>query len=71
MPRPRIRGNLNEQCVTLAEALKSVGYDTYMTGKWHLGQKEQEDRPLQRGFDRYNGCLSGATAFFHPRAAGA
>jgi arylsulfatase A-like enzyme len=60
------QGSLNEQCVTLAEALKSAGYGTYMTGKWHLGQKEMEDRPLQRGFDRYYGCLSGATRFFQP-----
>jgi arylsulfatase A-like enzyme len=63
---PAYQGSLNEQCVTLAEALKSVGYGTYMTGKWHLGQKEMEDRPLQRGFDRYYGCLSGATRFFQP-----
>ncbi|MBL9158987.1 MAG: sulfatase-like hydrolase/transferase [Verrucomicrobiales bacterium] len=60
------QGHLNEQCVTLAEALKSAGYGTYMTGKWHLGQKEMDDRPLQRGFDRYYGCLSGATRFFQP-----
>jgi arylsulfatase len=60
------QGHLNEQCVTLAEALKSAGYGTYMTGKWHLGQREMEDRPLQRGFDRYYGCLSGATRFFQP-----
>lgn len=63
---PAYQGHLNEQCVTLAEALKSAGYGTYMTGKWHLGQKEREDRPLQRGFDRYYGSLSGATRYFQP-----
>ena len=63
---PAYQGHLNEQCVTLAEALKSAGYGTYMTGKWHLGQKDLDDRPLQRGFDRYYGCLSGATRFFQP-----
>ncbi len=60
------QGHLNETCVTLAEALKTVGYGTYMTGKWHLGQKERGDRPLQRGFDRYYGSLSGATRYFQP-----
>jgi len=60
------QGHLNERCVSLAEALRGAGYGTYMAGKWHLGQKEMEDRPLQRGFDRYYGCLSGATRFFQP-----
>jgi arylsulfatase A-like enzyme len=46
---PAYQGHLNEQCVTLAEALKSAGYGTYMTGKWHLGQKEMEDRPAPAG----------------------
>ncbi|MCA9165826.1 MAG: sulfatase-like hydrolase/transferase, partial [Planctomycetales bacterium] len=38
----------------------------FMTGKWHLSGTDQADWPLQRGFDRYYGCLSGATHFFHP-----
>lgn len=66
---PAYQGHLNERCVTLAEALKSAGYGTYMTGKWHLGQKEFDDRPLQRGFDRFYGCLSGATRFFLPEGS--
>ncbi len=63
------QGHLNERCVTLAEVLRGAGYGTYMTGKWHLGQTEMEDRPLQRGFDRYYGCLSGATRFFQPEGS--
>ncbi len=63
---PAYQGHLNERCVTLAETLKSAGYGTYMTGKWHLGQKQFDDRPIQRGFDRFYGCLSGATRFFLP-----
>ena len=39
--------------------LKTVGYTTLMTGKWHLSSK-----PTKRGFDRYFGHLSGATNFF-------
>ena len=30
---PGYRGNINNRCVTLAEALKLNGYSTYMTGK--------------------------------------
>lgn len=36
---------------TLAERLKTAGYNTYMTGKWHLGGREQ-DLPNGHGFDR-------------------
>src|SRR5262245_6782872 len=30
------RGNLNRQCVTLAEALNPAGYRSYAVGKWHV-----------------------------------
>jgi arylsulfatase A-like enzyme len=42
--------------VTLAEALKSVGYATALFGKWHLGGDRPEGRnPSQQGFDEYYG----------------
>lgn len=63
---PAYQGHLNDQCLTVAEALKSTGYATLMTGKWHLGFHEQEDWPLQRGFDQFYGCITGATRFFTP-----
>ncbi|NTV96592.1 MAG: sulfatase-like hydrolase/transferase, partial [Thiobacillus sp.] len=34
---PSYQGYLNNQCVTIAEALKLNGYNTYMSGKWHVG----------------------------------
>ena len=46
--------------VTSAEVLRDGGYFTAMTGKWHLHQN-----PLDFGFDRYFGHLSGATNYFH------
>ncbi|MEZ6153951.1 MAG: sulfatase-like hydrolase/transferase [Pirellulaceae bacterium] len=59
------QGFLNHNCTTLAEVLKSAGYHTMMTGKWHLGIQSQENWPLQRrGFDRYFGGLSGAFNYF-------
>lgn len=63
---PAYQGHLNDACVTVAEVLGASGYATYITGKWHLGYDEEEDWPLQRGFDRYYGCVSGATRFFMP-----
>ena len=59
------RGQLNRNCITIAEVLKTAGYNTYMTGKWHLGS-DMDDRPLQRGFDKYYGCLRGAFNYFKP-----
>ena len=35
---PGYEGQLNERCITLAEALKSAGYRTAMSGKWHVSR---------------------------------
>jgi arylsulfatase A-like enzyme len=45
--------------MTLASALKSVGYHTYQSGKWHLGAKP-EWGPTAFGFDHGYGTLTGA-----------
>jgi arylsulfatase A-like enzyme len=60
------QGYLNEQCVTIAQVLGKAGYHTLMTGKWHLGYHRKEDWPLQRGFDKYFGIISGASDYFKP-----
>jgi arylsulfatase A-like enzyme len=44
--------------VTLPGALKSVGYETCITGKWHLGSKS-EWGPNHFGFDHSYGSLAG------------
>ncbi len=62
------QGYLNNQCVTIAQLLKRSGYHTLMTGKWHLGYHRKECWPLQRGFDKYFGIISGASDYFHPTA---
>lgn len=45
--------------VTLAAALKSLGYHTYQSGKWHLGARS-EWGPNAFGFDYGYGTLTGA-----------
>ena len=63
---PNYRGFLNRRCVTLAELLGSAGYSSYLAGKWHLGGAYKSLWPLQRGFDRFYGCVAGSTRFFSP-----
>lgn len=41
---------LADSVITLAESLKSAGYDTAFMGKWHLGAGD-EGGPLMQGFD--------------------
>lgn len=60
------QGHLNDECTTLAAVLKSAGYHTLMTGKWHLGYHQQSDWPLQRGFEKYFGAIAGGFNYFHP-----
>lgn len=57
------QGFLNQNCVTIAEVIRSAGYSTYMSGKWHVGERE-EHWPLHRGFDKYFGLISGACSYF-------
>ena len=62
-------GNLNDQCVTIPEALKTNGYRNYMSGKWHVAGNLTEPTaswPLQRGFDEFFGTIIGAGSFYDP-----
>ena len=56
---PAYLGKLNKQCMTLAEVLKPIGYQTYGVGKWHVGH---EELPTDRGFDEYYGYVRGHSA---------
>lgn len=48
--------------LTLARAFEKAGYQTFLSGKWHLGF-DPGHRPWEMGFDHSYGSLSGAT---HP-----
>jgi len=56
-------GYLNFRVASLAEILKSGGYHTYMTGKWHLGL-DVETSPARRGFDKSYVLLEGGAGHF-------
>lgn len=74
---PGYRGDLSSNSVTIAEVLKSSGYSTYMSGKWHvtyvpygdeMKKSSKHNWPIQRGFDRFYGTLHGAGSYWDPSA---
>ncbi|MCL2639259.1 MAG: arylsulfatase [Phycisphaerales bacterium] len=60
---PAYTAQLNNSCVTIAEALKPAGYKTLMSGKWHVGSKRPH-WPIDRGFDQSFVLTSGAMNYF-------
>ncbi len=66
-------GELSHRAVTIAEVLRTAGYNTDMAGKWHVTKKTspvndagKHNWPQQRGFDRFYGTIHGAGSFFDP-----
>jgi len=57
------QGFLDDKYPTIAEDLRQAGYSTYMSGKWHVGERPQH-WPLTRGFEHYYGLISGASSYF-------
>lgn len=78
---PSYQGHLNNNCVTIAEVMKTAGYTTLMSGKWHVGGgydrrlraewtpgDATHPLPTQRGFDKYFGLMEAADSFWYPKA---
>ncbi|MCE3270942.1 MAG: arylsulfatase [Ramlibacter sp.] len=70
---PGTRGHVSKQAATLAEMLKSSGYNTMCVGKWHIAPIDQtsaagpyDQWPLGRGFERFYGFLDALTDHFYP-----
>ncbi len=59
----RATPGLTPQAPTLATALKPLGYDTALAGKWHLGL-HPDSRPRANGFDSFYGFMSGCIDYF-------
>ena len=60
---PGYEGYLNFQVAALSELFLDAGYNTYMTGKWHLGLTE-ETSPAARGFEKSYTLLQGGAGAF-------
>ncbi len=61
--QPGYEGYLNFRVAALPELFQESGYNTYMTGKWHLGLTE-ETEPAARGFDKSFALLQGGAGHF-------
>ncbi|WP_437287555.1 arylsulfatase [Sorangium sp. So ce406] len=65
--QPGYEGHLTDNALSVAELLKDAGYHTYIAGKWHLGDAEDQSPPA-RGFERSYVLLGGVAAFFNEYA---
>jgi arylsulfatase A-like enzyme len=68
--RPHAPWGLKLDERTLAQALRDAGYETAITGKWHLGEFEPAYRPTRRGFDHQYGLWFGMIDYFTHRRDG-
>jgi len=57
---PGSPNTLGEEEITMAELFKSAGYNTAITGKWHLGGAEQS-QPTNQGFDQWRVGVEGSS----------
>lgn len=69
--QPGYTGDMNNHAVTIAQVLKQADYSCYMTGKWHVTYDKymkpegpKHNWPIQRGFDRFFGHLTGGGSYY-------
>ena len=48
----------------LPEYFRDAGYQTFMTGKWHLGHRARDYLPNSRGFDHFYGHVTGGIGYW-------
>ena len=70
---PNASGTIPPENGMLPEILGELGWNTYMTGKWHLCPTDEmhlaatrRNWPTGRGFERYYGFLGAETNQWHP-----
>jgi arylsulfatase A-like enzyme len=70
---PSSNGHIPFECGTIAEVLGERGWNTYMTGKWHLTAEDEMNLasrkaqwPIGRGFERFYGFLGAETNQWYP-----
>lgn len=62
--RPWSHYGLSPTEKTIANVFKEGGYQTAITGKWHLGHTHVKLLPRSRGFDHFYGHVNGAIDYF-------
>jgi arylsulfatase A-like enzyme len=60
---PGYEGHLNDRVVPVAALLRDAGYDTFMAGKWHMGE-EPDQWPAALGFMRDLTLIPGGGSHF-------
>ncbi len=63
--QPGYEGYLNDKVVSIAQLMKDNGYNTYLSGKWHLGLTPDQS-PFAKGFERSFALLDAAANHFIP-----
>ena len=63
VPVPGYEASLSDRIAPLPRVLGNAGYDTYMVGKWHLGDKEEQS-PVAAGFARSFALIEGGATHF-------
>ncbi|MBW2726686.1 MAG: sulfatase-like hydrolase/transferase [Deltaproteobacteria bacterium] len=54
----------------LPEFFRNAGYQTFMSGKWHLGHHEKRYLPHNRGFDHFYGHVTGGIGYWNHNHGG-
>ncbi|CAD0000927.1 arylsulfatase [Flavobacterium chungangense] len=61
---PAYQGYLNEHCITIGQALKQAGYNTIVSGKWHVGLVPSA-WAVNRGFDDSFTLQNNGSSYFN------
>ena len=62
--KPSYLGYLTPAAATISEILQTNGYNTFMTGKWHLGEADGL-LPVDRGFTESFSLLNGGATHYN------
>lgn len=62
-PEGPYQGYLRTDVATIAERLADAGYASWLSGKWHVGEREAH-WPYHRGFQRTFSLISGASSYY-------
>jgi len=61
---PTVKGGVPTSERLLPEMFRDAGYQTFITGKWHLGHSHVKYFPTSRGFDHFYGHLGGTLNYY-------